>query len=104
MINIFHDISGFVWTGVINWYLRDLVTVPLICRQSSALINLQQREISHLHLRKKSCTVYLKTETVEPGLMRTRKGHATVYILSGCPYQAGSQEKNVKTHVYRYKD
>ena len=53
MINIFHDISGFVWTGAINWYLRDLVTVPLICRQSSALINLQQREISHLYLTKK---------------------------------------------------
>ena len=56
MIIIFHDISGFVWTGAINWYLRDLVIVPLICRQSSALINLQQRETSHLHLRKKLCT------------------------------------------------
>ena len=80
MINIFHDLSGFVWTGAINCYLRDLVTVPLICWQSSALTNLQQRETSHLYLRKKPCTVHLKTETVEPGLIRTRKGHATVYI------------------------
>ena len=90
--------------GAGNYVFFNGSMLSLQIYQSRALINLQQREISHLHLRKKSCTVYLKTETVEPGLMRTRKGHATVYILSGCPYQAGSQEKNVKTHVYRYKD
>ena len=44
-------ISGFVWTGAINWYLRDLVTVPLICWLSSALIYLQQKDTSHLHSR-----------------------------------------------------
>ena len=47
----FQKISGFVWTGAINWYLRDLVTVPLICWLSSALIYLQQKDTSHLHSR-----------------------------------------------------
>ena len=47
----FQKRSGFVWTGAINWYLKDLVTVPLICWLSSALIYLQQKEISHLHSR-----------------------------------------------------
>ena len=47
----FQKIFGFVWTGAINWYLKDLVTVPLICWLSSALIYLQQKEISHLHSR-----------------------------------------------------
>ena len=45
------NISRFVWTGAINWYLKVLVTVRLICRMSSALINLQQKEISHLQSR-----------------------------------------------------
>ena len=45
------NISGFVWSGAINWYLKDLVTVPLICWLSSAVLSLQQKEISHLHLR-----------------------------------------------------
>ena len=47
----FQKRSGFVWTGAINWYLKDLVTVPLICWLRSALIYLQQKEISHLHSR-----------------------------------------------------
>ena len=47
----FQKIFGFVWTGAINWYLRDLVTVPLIFWLSSALIYLQQKGISHLHSR-----------------------------------------------------
>ena len=47
----FQKIFGFVWTGAINWYLKDLVTVPLICWLRSALIYLQQKEISHLHSR-----------------------------------------------------
>ena len=47
----FQTIFGFVWTGSINWYLKDLVTVPLICWLRSALIYLQQRVISHLHSR-----------------------------------------------------
>ena len=47
----FQKISGFVWTGAINWYLRDLVTVPLICWLSSALIYFQQKDISQLHSR-----------------------------------------------------
>ena len=37
--------------GAINWYLKDLVTVPLICWLSSAVLSLQQKEISHLHSR-----------------------------------------------------
>ena len=40
----------------------------------------------NLTLTFKKKVMYLKTETVEPGLIWTRKGHATVYILSGCPY------------------
>ena len=40
-----------MWTGAINWYLRDLVTVPLICWLSSALIYLQQKGTSHLDSR-----------------------------------------------------
>ena len=40
----------------------------------------------NLSLTFKKKVVYLKTETVEPGLIRTRKGHAIVSILSGCPY------------------
>ena len=47
----FQKIFGFVWTGAINWYLKDFVTVPLICWQSSALIYLQQKEICYLHSR-----------------------------------------------------
>ena len=47
----FQKIFGFVWTGAINWYLKDLVTVPLICWLRSALIYLQQKEISQLHSR-----------------------------------------------------
>ena len=47
----FQKIFGFVWTGAINWYLKDLVTVPLICWLRSAPIYLQQKEISHLHSR-----------------------------------------------------
>ena len=47
----FQKIFGFVWTGAINWYLNDLVTVPLICCLRSALIYLQQKEISYLHSR-----------------------------------------------------
>ena len=47
----FQKIFGFVWTGAINWYLKDLVTVPLICWLRSALIYLQQKEISHLQSR-----------------------------------------------------
>ena len=47
----FQKIFGFVWTGAINWYLKDLVTVPLICWLRSALIYLQQKEISYLHSR-----------------------------------------------------
>ena len=38
-------------SGAVNQYLKDLVTVPLICWQSSALIYLQQKEIYHLHSR-----------------------------------------------------
>ena len=34
----------------------------------------------------KKKVMYLKKETVEPGLIRTRKGHAIVSVLSGCPY------------------
>ena len=40
-----------MWSGPKYRYLRDLVTVPLICWLSSALKNLQQKEISHLHSR-----------------------------------------------------
>ena len=40
-----------MWTGPTYRYLRDLVTVPLICWLSSALKKLQQKEISHLHSR-----------------------------------------------------
>ena len=40
-----------MWTGPKYRYLRDLVTVPLICWLSSALKKLQQKEISHLHSR-----------------------------------------------------
>ena len=47
----FQKIFGFVWTGAINWYLKDLVTVPLICWLRSAVIYLQQKKISHLHSR-----------------------------------------------------
>ena len=47
----FPKIFGFVWNGAINWYLKDLETVPLIWWQRSALIYLQQKEISHLHSR-----------------------------------------------------
>ena len=47
----FQKIFRFVWTGAINWYLKDLVTVPLIWWLRSALIYLQQKEISHLHSR-----------------------------------------------------
>ena len=47
-------VSKNIWISVdwtINWYLKDLVTVPLICWLRSALIYLQQKEISHLHSR-----------------------------------------------------
>ena len=49
----FQKISGFVCTGAINWYLRDLVTVPvpLICWLSPVLIYLQQKGTSHLNSR-----------------------------------------------------
>ena len=40
----------------------------------------------NLTLTFKKKVMYLKTETVEPGLIRTRKGNAIVYILSGCSY------------------
>ena len=40
----FQKICGFVWTGAINWYLKDL-----ICWLNSALIYLQQKEIAYLH-------------------------------------------------------
>ena len=39
----------------------------------------------------------LKTETVEPGLIRKGKGHAIVFVLSACPYQAGCQKKRHNT-------
>ena len=49
-------VSKHIWipvagTGAINWYLKDLVTFPLICWLRSVLIYLQQKEISHLHSR-----------------------------------------------------
>ena len=40
----------------------------------------------NLTLTFKKKVMYLKTETVEPGLIRTRKGHAIVPLLSWCPY------------------
>ena len=40
----------------------------------------------NLSLTFKKKVMYLKKETVEPGLIRTRKGHAIVSVLSGCPY------------------
>ena len=58
----FQKIFGFVWTGAINWYLKDLVTVPLICWLSSALIYLQQKEISHLLIT--SLEVYINASVV----------------------------------------
>ena len=58
----FEKIFGFVWIGAINWYLKDLVTVPLICWLSSALIYLQQKEISHLLIT--SLEVYINASVV----------------------------------------
>ena len=40
----------------------------------------------NLSLTFKKKVMYLKTETVEPGLIRTRKGHAIVSVLSGGLY------------------
>ena len=37
--------------GAINWHLKDLVTFPLICWLSSAVMYLQQKDTSHLQSR-----------------------------------------------------
>ena len=72
--------------GLNTWVPEGLGTCPfdllaeLCCDKSATKRNLS------LTLRKKPCTVYLKTETVEPGLIRTRKGHAIVSLFSGCPH------------------
>ena len=37
-------------------------------------------------------------------LIRTPRGHAIVSVLSGCPYEAGSQRKRQEHMFYGYKD
>ena len=90
-----------MWTGAINLVPEGLGNCSFdlpaeLCFDKSAT----KRNLSLTFKIKVMC---LKTETVEPGLIRKGKGHAIVSVLSACPYQAGCQ-KNVTTHVYRYKE
>ena len=75
----FQKISRFVWTGAINWYLRDLVTVPLICWLSSALIYLQQKGTSHLHSRNLLEITATNNVTVEVHIKKGTKRFYTIY-------------------------